>query len=172
MKIFSKTPHVYQQGKILKALKELFLEKFPQTAAPLYQEDRRDQFILKMPDKILWGKIYFDAFEKHHLELVKLENECVKQTFALPVEAVIFFPSTALTPHQLLDFPQAIFYHYMLAESGIEEAMLLEPMLGADQLASCENSSSSGSRTSLHRGALTSEEIQDLIEISLELGQA
>lgn len=170
MKIFSKTPRIYQQGKILHALKELFLKKFPQTGAPLYQEDRQDQFILKMADKILWGKIYFNVFEKHHLELVKLEQECVKQTFGLPVETVIFFPNTALSQQQLLDFPQAIFYHYMLAESGIEEAILLEPVWGADKLAAPEIASA-GAGAGGHHGALTHEEIHDLIEISLELGQ-
>lgn len=183
MKIFRRvSSSVKQHSKILWALKKDFEKAFSgfEPGDILCEvHEQENQFFLKNPKRIIWGKLYFETFTKKHMELLKIEAECLRRTFPFPIAANIFFTKTDMETKDLLEFTGACYYRFFPAEAGIEDALFLEKVVGEPvfQMASTaipaepENEPEPGQEVYRFskQSMLNKEELAELIDLSINL---
>lgn len=180
MKIFRSVPFaVKYHSKILSALKKDFEKNLSYEPGDIFTElhEQENQFFLKNPKRIIWGKVYFETFTKRHLELLKIEAECLRRTFPFPISANIFFPKTDIETRDLLEFPGACYYRLFPSEAGIEDALFIEKIIGEPAFEAAGTADVSAAEPETEAGnapyrfskqsMLSKEELAELIDLSI-----
>lgn len=136
--------------------------------------DRNDQFFLRSPHAILWGKVYFEPFSDNDVELLGFELKRLEQILKQRIHAHIFFNEWSMKKGDVA-YPYADYFRYRFIQSEAEKAMLIEKVLPLglefqpDKAIHLFGPAVSDKYRFAKSSQLTREELAELIDLNLEL---
>jgi hypothetical protein len=165
---------------VIDSLKQAVQEKMPEfqnDAVFSLAYEREDQFFLKSPETILWGKVYFDTPLHGDLENLKAELKKISGIFRRKVIPYVFLTNESSACAWLNEFGKIAesCFIYGFAQSEGRRALTLrrisqerDPVIPAE--AERENRGArQGRESSVKPFQLSREELSELIDLSLEL---
>lgn len=159
---------------ILKARVEKLFSGFKTESLLSLSSDGHDQFFLKSPHAILWGKVYFEAFTDNDSELLALELKRLQQVLKQRVHAHVFFREAEFKKGSC-GYPSADYFRYQFIQADDEKALLVEKVSPGGVEFELENTLSLFESPSLEKyrfaksSQLSREELAELIDLNLEL---
>lgn len=136
--------------------------------------DRNDQFFLKGPHAILWGRVYFEPFSDNDVELLGFEQKRLEQILKQRLHAHIFFNDWNMKKGDV-EYPCADYFRYRFIQSEAEKSLLVEKVLPSGlefRPDKALHSFAPGSSEKYHfakSAQLSREELAELIDLNLEL---
>ncbi len=163
---------------IMDSLKQAIQERkpgFQNDAVFSLAYEREDQFFLKSPEAILWGKVYFEPPQENDLEVLKSELKKLSGIFRRKIIPYVFLADE--TSAWLGEFGQVAedSFVYGFVQSEGRRALMLRKVLSgqkAKQASSSEVKSKidiQGKEKPARPFQLSREELSELIDLSLEL---
>ena len=184
---FAHDPAPVRAQEIFSSLKRVLAGRLGSTElnpALSLESAQNGQFFLKNAEALIWGRIFYDRFYHRDLGILREEMACLLKIFKQEVRAYIFFPScSVLDPRSFDGFQiKAHFFEYFCLESFDAEAVGIRPWnppLGAEgKFSPPDEVSAAGGELEMaapalasKAGSLTREELQELINLSLDLGR-
>jgi hypothetical protein len=162
--------------QILQALKRLVekqISGFKTDALVSLSNDRNDQFFLKSPHAVLWGRVYFEPFSENDVELLGFELKRLQQILKQRIHAHIFFSEWDMKKGGE-EYPCADYFRYRFIQAEAEKALLVEKVLPLGREFQPDKGSPAFDTSSekyhfAKASQLSREELAELIDLNLEL---
>ena len=167
------------RDEILKSLRSVLQDQYPQAEIdPVLSlaYDRNNQFFLKSPQGILWGRVFYETLAHANVQTLRKEIDHLLQTFRQKVFPFVFFPSAVENLSGLIEkLPgDPVLYEYSGLRSHSGSALaLVEKFFAADSRVSSLIPSKPPEPLQDYRfwrrSRLTRDELIELVDLSLEL---
>jgi hypothetical protein len=158
----------------LKRLVEKQFSGFKTDSLSSFSYDRTDQFFVKSPHAVLWGRVYFEPFSDNDVELLGFELKRLEQILKQRLHAHIFFTEWNMKKGDV-EYPCADYFHYRFIQSEAEKSLLIEKVLPAglefrpDKAVNLFGTSNPDKYHFAKSSQLSREELAELIDLNLEL---